>query len=341
MSDLWMPGATREPQAGGVTLNTSLPPRATWHITWDALTNGVQPPFENVSNYLKRVGYCPHIMWDPFTGKIVQYYPANVGGRALNAWNEDGAVNIQVEIYFTPGVTHEGKVYNTVAETPGVGFAELLTWMDGFGIPRTWPMGAPAWQGNSRDANVWNENAGHYGHCNVPNNTHSDPGPMLSLTGVAPVQPPTPQPPTTSGKTINELATEVIAGLHGNGAEREASLGSQFTAVQAEVNRRYGASTPPPAESKSIDQLVEEVNMGLHGNGADREASLGANYAAVQNEINRRAGIGAGAVAQGPNISQLADAVIRGDFGDGPARAEALGANYDAVQAEVNRRYGV
>lgn len=181
MTDLWMPGAAREPQSGGVTLNTSLPPRATWHITWDAVVSGVQPPMGNVSSYLKRAAYCPHLMWNPFTGEIVQYYPANVGGRALNLWNEDGAVNIQIEVYFSPGVINSGRAYNTVAETPAKGYDKILAWLDTFGIPRVWPMGAPQWQGNSRDVNIWNTKAGHYGHCNVPGNTHTDPGPMPYL----------------------------------------------------------------------------------------------------------------------------------------------------------------
>lgn len=181
MAELWMPGAVRDPQPGGVTLNASLPARATWHITWDKVIGGAQPPEANVSNYLKNQGYCPHLMWNPFTGDITQYYPANVGGRALNAWNEDGRVNIQIEVYFSPGVVHNGRSYQTVAETPAKGWDKILAWLDSHGIPRVWPMGAPQWQGNSRDVGTWNTQAGHYGHCNVPNNTHTDPGPMPPL----------------------------------------------------------------------------------------------------------------------------------------------------------------
>lgn len=335
MVNLWMPGAKHEPQAGGVTLNTSLPPRATWHITWDAVSNGVQPPFGNVANYLKNAGYCPHLMWNPFTGEIVQYYPANVGGRALNAWNEDGAVNIQIEVYFSPGVVNNGRVYNTVAETPAKGYGQILAWLDSFKIPRVWPMGAPQWQGNSRDANVWNTKAGHYGHCNVPNNTHTDPGPMPALGKPGTTPPPAVvKPPTTSGKTVNQLVDEVNAGKHGNGDARIKSLGKMYAAVQAEINRRSGAkpATPKPVV-KTIAQLVDEVNAGKHGNGDARKKSLGVNYTAVQNEINRRSGVKA------PNIGALADATIRGAYGDGAERQRRLGANYAAVQAEINRRY--
>jgi hypothetical protein len=180
----YCPGAVQSPQPGGGGLNGSLPPRATWHITWDALRpDGSQPAFSAVANYLQSKEYCPHIMWNPFSGYMEQYYPAGKSARALAAWNEDGAVNVQVEVFFTPGCVVDGKKYNTVSETPLVGFDTLLTWMDSLGIPRVWPLGSPQWQGNSRDVGIWNTQGGHYGHCNVPDNTHTDPGPMPSLTG--------------------------------------------------------------------------------------------------------------------------------------------------------------
>ena len=39
-------------------------------------------------------------------------------------------------------------------------------------------------------------------------------------------------------KSVSQLADEVLAGKHGNGDARKRSLGSQYEAVQAEVNRR-------------------------------------------------------------------------------------------------------
>lgn len=183
MPELYMPGAATSLQSGGVTLDTSLPPRAVWHITWDALKpDGSQPEFSAVANYLKNQGYCPNLMWNPFTGFIEQYYPGNVGGRALTQWNQDGAANIQIEIFFSPGCVVNGKRYETVADTPCKNLDKILAWLDTYGIPREWPMGAPQWQGNSRDVGIWNNRAGHYGHCNVPNNTHTDPGPMPDIS---------------------------------------------------------------------------------------------------------------------------------------------------------------
>lgn len=189
----YCPGAVLSLQPGGGGLNAALPARAVWHITWDALRpDGSQPDFGAVSSYLKKVGYCPTIMWNPFTGYIEQFYPASQSARALVAWNEDGAANIQVEVFFSPGCVVNGVKYATVADTPLIGLDTILEWMDSLGIPRIWPLGSPQWQGNSRDVNVWNANGGHYGHSNVPDNTHTDPGPMpdinVSRGGTTPIQ---------------------------------------------------------------------------------------------------------------------------------------------------------
>jgi hypothetical protein len=156
------------------------------------------------------------------------------------------------------------------------------------------------------------------------------------LTGGAAA--PVPATPPVAGKTVWQLADEVLAGLHGSGDARRVSLGSQYDAVQAEVNRRFGAGAPAPAQ-KSVAQLADEVLAGAHGNGDQRRASLGNRFDEVQNEINRRLG-GGGVAPQGLNIAQLADAVMRGEYGSGDDRVNRLGANYAAVQAEVNRRLG-
>ena len=175
---LWLPGAVRSPQPGAVKLDTSLPARVTWHITSDVDPGKTQPAFAGVSAYLKNAGYCPTLMWDPFTGQVEQYYPANVGARALKVWNEDGARHIQIEVLFSRGAYRNGKQYWTLAETPLKGFTQIVQWLDSHGIPRTWPMGPtpPIGQSGTRSVAVWNTKAGHYGHSQVPGNDHTDPG---------------------------------------------------------------------------------------------------------------------------------------------------------------------
>jgi hypothetical protein len=159
-------------------------------------------------------------MWNPFTGYLEQYYPASVGGRALKYNNQDGATHIQVEVFFTPGCVVDGVKYDTVAETPCIGLDVLLDWMDGFGIPRVWPMGAPQWSGNSRDVGIWNGNAGHYGHCNSPGDDHTDPGPMPSLNrGIAAQGTITPQEDTMTPEQWKFVQT-VLSSLSDNVATK-------------------------------------------------------------------------------------------------------------------------
>lgn len=190
---LWMPGAERRPQSNGGSM-VGGPPRAVWHITWDELgPGGRMPSFDAISNYLVNVGYAPHLMWDPWTGRIVQYYPADESARALAhpggtaETNRMGDRCIQVEVFFSPGAVVGGKRYATVADTPCKGLDRIVAWMRTHGIPDRWPSGWPDWDGNSRSLSTWTTKAGHFGHCNVPANDHSDPGPMprSMFTGAA------------------------------------------------------------------------------------------------------------------------------------------------------------
>jgi len=184
MAQLWMPGAERRPEGNGGSM-VGGPPRAVWHITWDQLgPGGKMPSFDAIAGYLQRVNYCPHLMWDPWTGRIVQFYPADQSARALAnraggvETNRQGSRCIQVEVFFSPGAVRDGRTYKTVADTPCKGLPEIVAWMRGLGIPDRWPLGWPTWDRNSRSASTWQTTGGHYGHCHVPENDHTDPGPM-------------------------------------------------------------------------------------------------------------------------------------------------------------------
>jgi hypothetical protein len=202
-----MPGAEKRPEGYGGSMAGG-PPRAVWHITWDELgPGGKQPSFDAIAGYLKSVNYCPHLMWDPWSGKVVQFYPANQSGRALGNMsggvetNRMGRVCIQVEVFFSPGAVRAGKKYLTVADTPCKGLKEIVAWMRSWGVPDEWPLGWPKWSGNLRSARTWRTEAGHYGHSHVPENDHTDPGPMprtmFSKTPAPkPPAPPAPQPLT-------------------------------------------------------------------------------------------------------------------------------------------------
>jgi N-acetylmuramoyl-L-alanine amidase len=158
----------------------------------------------------------------------------------------------------------------------------------------------------------------------------------------------------TVKKSISQMASEVIAGKHGNGhANRRRSLGisaSEYEKVRAEVNRRSGVSSnPKPSKpskpSKSIAQMVQEVIDGKHGNGhTNRRKSLGisqAEYNKVRAEVNKRLSSG-GSSPSRKSISQMASEVIAGKHGNGHAnRRRSLGisqSEYEKVRAEVNKR---
>lgn len=153
-------------------------------------------------------------------------------------------------------------------------------------------------------------------------------------------------PPSPGGKSVSQLADEVIAGQWGNDPERSSRLradGYDPSAVQSEVNRKLGGggSSPAPAR-KTNEQMAQEVLNGLWGNGEDRERRLkaaGYHYEAIQAVVNQRLGGGAPA-ANRPSLTEIARQVIRGQWGNGPERRrrlEGAGYNYASVQAEVNR----
>lgn len=152
---------------------------------------------------------------------------------------------------------------------------------------------------------------------------------------------------SSGGKTVSQLADEVIAGKWGNGSDRKARLeaaGYDYSAVQAEVNRRLGASSGSGSSSQpvDIDQLARDVIAGKFGNGEARKKALGSNYDAVQARVNEMLGAG-GSSGKKTVTDAVVNAVIRGDYGNGEARRkklEAAGYDYSEVQAAVNRKLG-
>lgn len=156
-----------------------------------------------------------------------------------------------------------------------------------------------------------------------------------------------PTPPSGGGKSISQLADEVIAGKWGVNPQRAASLraaGYDANAVQAEVNRKLGGGGgggSAPA-GKSISELAQEVLDGKWGNNPDRANRLraaGYDPAAVQSAVNARLGGGAPA-AHRASLTEVARQVIAGQWGNNPIRRQRLegaGYNYASVQAEVNR----
>lgn len=169
MPSEWMPGAERRRRRddGGAMIGG--PPRAVWHTT----ESGTDP------DQFKNMRYPSHLVWQPRTGEIVQLIPATRAGRALendDGWpqtNRMGRVNIQIEVV--------GEAAHPFTNTEMRGLDPILAWLDSWGIPREFPAGRPG--GNEmygpnpqRSARTWTRKAGHYGHSQVPENAHWDPG---------------------------------------------------------------------------------------------------------------------------------------------------------------------
>jgi hypothetical protein len=189
MTDLWMPGATRHPNTGTGTMNGG-PARAVWHIT----SNEHDWTFGAELGWFTGGGssVAPHLLWDPFTGQIAQFFPAD--SRSLSLQN-DGTVKtnrtgkycVQIEAVFTAGETVAGKKYATLRDTPCKGLPAIVTWLRSLGIPDAWPGGAPtAFARDTVSLDTWLKLGGHYGHHQIPGNSHVDPGPMPDLFASAP-----------------------------------------------------------------------------------------------------------------------------------------------------------
>ncbi len=94
-------------------------------------------------------------------------------------------------------------------------------------------------------------------------------------------------------KSINQMASEVLAGKHGNGhATRRKSLGinkTEYNKVKMEVNKRLMGKSKT---DKTVSQMATEVIQGKHGTGhANRRKSLDisqAEYNKVRAEVNKR-----------------------------------------------------
>lgn len=184
MVDLWMPGASVH-SVGNTGAMSGGPARAVWHTT----SNEHDWTFENELGWFKGggAGVAPHLLWDPFTGQIAQFFPADSRALALqNAGdvrtNRTGKYCIQIEIVFTAGENVNGTRYVSVADTPCKNLDKIMAWLRSLGIKDSWPGGAPEYL--ARDTvsiNAWLENGGHYGHNQIPGNSHVDPGPMPDL----------------------------------------------------------------------------------------------------------------------------------------------------------------
>nr|DAQ02533.1 MAG TPA: Endolysin [Caudoviricetes sp.] len=146
------------------------------------------------------------------------------------------------------------------------------------------------------------------------------------------------------GKSLDEVAQEVLQGLWGNGQERFDNLtnaGYNAQSVQDKVNSILNGEAPSSNVSSDLDSVAQEVLQGLWGNGQDRFNNLenaGYDAQAVQDRVNSILS-GGYKQASNTNIDSVAQEVLQGLWGNGQERFDNLtnaGYNAQAVQNRVN-----
>jgi hypothetical protein len=165
------PFATWEAVSGPVGRHLNGPYKIVHHTTEG-------PTYETARHTYKAKKVDPHFT---VTGSVVyQHIDTSMSARALkNApggvqTNRDSAVQIEVV-----GYAARPKDAGTLKTT-----ARLCRWIEKeHHIPQQWPNGPTRWSengkdpgGHNRNAANWNDRSGHFGHSQVPENSHWDPG---------------------------------------------------------------------------------------------------------------------------------------------------------------------
>jgi hypothetical protein len=185
VSDAWMPGVryVRSERDGG-SLKGGAP-----RVVWEAL--GADPravSARSAAERLDKAGHASHLVWNPLNGEIVQLIPIVRAARSLGSALGPAVTACQ------PGhpvaeVNNEGRVCVQICvvayaqepftDGPLARLQEIMTWLDAWKIPRTWPAGQPApfpdCHLTPRSRRLW-ARGGHFGGSQVPGLTAAGPG---------------------------------------------------------------------------------------------------------------------------------------------------------------------
>lgn len=257
----WITGAERlAASSAGGDITSTAPPRVVWHTTEAA--SGVASMWQTMQRVLVSKGAEPQVLYDPLTDRLGQFMPLDVSARALKndgatRSNRVGRVCIQVEV-----IAYASKPF-TAYWTPGPNYRNLMAALRSWGIPDIWPAGPPPRfiatpphnePENPRSRSIWMSKGGHYGHSQIPGNTHGDPGGInvaaLFVAGSAPTP--------TDGFTVSE-ADRVIEFIKGQDALTGVD-GSRW-AQQVEENRAQAKSLQAALakQTAAIEALTKTV----------------------------------------------------------------------------------
>ncbi|MGW2252877.1 peptidoglycan-binding protein [Kitasatospora sp. NPDC001660] len=281
MPELWLPGAEVHDLGDHAPTDQQYPPKAIAHITWDRDATAAAPQdwctFDDLVNYFTTsgAGDAPHLIWDPFSGRTAQLFPADSRSKSLlspsgspTRTNRAGRVVIQIEAVFFPYCRYQGTVYPRLVDTPCAGWGRLHAWIASWGVPDVWPMGRPTDFSSRRDEQVWETRGGWYAHAHVPYNDHTDPGSWPDFTG-GPASPPQgPTPPSDPGPARYQVTVNGLQ--YGYGAH-----GYQVTVVgRALVAHGFGGhyhAGPGPdwTDADTLNYADYQQSLGYSGPAAD------------------------------------------------------------------------
>lgn len=302
MPDLWVPGAIRADVGDHAPCDTQYPPKAIAHITWDRNATAAAPadlvPFANLKTYFTGdgVGMAPHILWCPFTGQFAQFYPADSRSKSVvdepggTRTNRAGRVVIQIEAVYFPYCRYGGQVYPRLIDTPCKGWDQLHAWVKSWGVPDAWPMGRPTDFTPHRSESVWETQGGWYGHSQVPENDHQDPGSWPAFSTPLPQEDDMTPDQAAQLKALHDTLlpfmgwdykghtadgksdpSDAYAYLRGTSASVKA-LGTQVAGLTATVKTLAGqlgsnvdTDTVVAAVQKAIADAVVKVNVDVTG----------------------------------------------------------------------------
>ncbi len=238
------------------------PAKVVWHTTEN---DPNKTSASNVAAYLRKSGNDVHIVWNPVTGETIQAIPADRGGKGLKntsggvETNRGGTYVIQIEVV--------GQAAHPFTNSACKGLDKILTWLKSLGIPAVFPGGAPLPDGKSYGANNGNrstaawEKAGHFGHSQVPENLHGDPG----------------------GVDINKLTN--YPGVTATGTVKPTPVN---------VHPAFGGHVLSIADAKTkrSDVVAWQTQMRKRGYGIPIDGYFGAKSEAFAKELQRHLGLG-------------------------------------------------
>ena len=245
MSNAWMPAVryVRTPDDGGPLKGGA--PRVVWGVL------GADPRTESArsaAQRLDRAGRSSHLVWNPLHGEIVQLIPVVRAACSLSPSPELAARYGQPRPAAIPAINSEGRISVQIrvvasaeepfTDGPLARLAEIMAWLDSWGIPRIWPAGRPAsfpeCHRSVRSRRLW-ARGGHFGESQVPGVSAVGPGAIdiERLTGRSARAIPPPgaagidpagQPPAALPSRPHSYEPAGLGELHGDEMARTAAL---------------------------------------------------------------------------------------------------------------------